>query len=315
MINKKQELNKKACFVDFPLRKVIRDFPTQLVNIKTYYDLTIIQRVMAKLPFVGKLLKKERNNWANDCKGYDTVILFDLRSNYSYYASKIEHVVDSQTRLIVYLLNPVMFSDDYKNLSERWEIWSFSETDSKQYGFKYGETFYDPSLPQYFKEEPITKDVFFIGTEKGRKNSIRKAEKELKSLGLKTDIRIADNTKALYNRNYSKYLQYNENCKEVASSMMLLEIVQEGQTGLTLRTMESLFFQKKLITNNKYIKRSALYTPNNYFVIDDDDWGELKAFVDSPIEQPREKLRNEFTFNRWLERLLDNIEFVKGSNE
>lgn len=305
----------RVCFVDFPLRKIIKNYPTQLVNVKTDYDLTTIQRVMAKLPFVGKLIKKERNNWVNDCKGYDTVLLFDLRKNYSYYANKIEHVVDSQTRLIVYLLNPVMFSDDYKNLSDRWEIWSFSETDAKQYGFKYGETFYDPSIPDYYKDEPITKDVFFIGTEKGRKESIKMAEKELKSLGLKTDIRIADNTKALYNRNYSKYLSYDENCKEVASSKILLEIVQNGQTGLTLRSMESLFFQKKLITNNRYIKESPLYTPRNYFVIDDDEWGEIKAFVDSPSGQTNEKMRMEFTFKRWLERLLNNIEFVKSNNE
>ena len=51
--------------------------------------------------------------WELDCIGYKTVVLFDTYAHYSEYAHKIERTVSEDTRLILYLLNPAFFSDDY----------------------------------------------------------------------------------------------------------------------------------------------------------------------------------------------------------
>ena len=305
--------NSKICFVDFPLRNFVENSLQGIQLITTDYHLNMLLRVFIKVPLLKSLMEIEKRNWVEDCKLYDTVILFDLHKNYAYYADKIEKVIGADARLILYLLNPISFSDDYKELSKRWEIWSFSEEDASKHSLKYGETLYDPNIPKAYEDIDINKDVFFIGTEKGRGEIIRDVRKRLSFYGLVVDIRIADNKKYLYNHKYSRYLNYNENCKEVASTKMLLEIVQEGQSGLTLRTMEALYFGKKLITNNKYIKRSILYKPTNYFVIGDDKWEDFDKFVSGPYQPNPDGVKREFSFDRWMERLLNNIEF--GGNE
>lgn len=305
--------NSKICFVDFPLRNFVNNSLKGIQLITTDYHLNMLLRVFIKVPFLKKLVKIEKRDWAEGCKQYDTVILFDLHKDYAYYADKIEKVIGTDARLIVYLLNPIYFSDDYKKISKRWEIWSFSEEDAAKYRLKYGETLYDPNIPQNYNDIDINKDIFFIGTEKGRGAIIRDVEKRLSSYGLYVDIRIADNKKYLYNHKYCKYLDYSENCKEVASTRMLLEIVQEGQSGLTLRTMEALYFGKKLITNNKYIKRSILYRPTNYFVVGDDRWEDFEKFVSGTYQPIPDGVKREFSFERWIERLLNNTEF--GRNE
>ena len=39
----------------------------------------------------------------------------------------------------------------------------------------------------------------------------------------------------------------------------MLEIVTKGQTGITLRTVEAICFNKKLLTNNSMIKNMPFY--------------------------------------------------------
>lgn len=301
------------CFVDFPLSFFFDYDKKDVISIVTGCKIGKIKRILVNIPFVRELIKTEEKGWVDKCKPSSLIVLFDQRRNYSYYAKKIESMVREDTRLILYLLNPISFSDDYKELSKRWEVWSFSEKDCADNGLMYGETFYSECIPQQFKDVYISKDVFFIGTDKGRGKTIEHIKNKLIDYGLNVDIRIADNKKHIYNRRYSRYLKYKENCKEVASSKMLLEVVQNGQTGLTLRTMEALFFNKKLITNNAYIKNSIIYRPENFFVIGDDRWEDFEKFVSVPFQPIPDGVKREFSLDRWIERLLNNTEF--GSNE
>lgn len=50
-------------------------------------------------------------------------------------------------------------------------------------------------------------------------------------------------------------ISYQENLDNIRKSKCIVDVVQKGQIGLTLRPLESLFFKKKLLTNNKCIKK------------------------------------------------------------
>ena len=64
-------------------------------------------------------------------------------------------------------------------------------------------------------------------------------------------------------------LRYYEYLKQIENSRIICEVVQKGQSGLTVRALEALFFEKKLITNNESIIEFDFYDSNNIFIFRD----------------------------------------------
>lgn len=109
----------------------------------------------------------------------------------------------------------------------------------------------------------------------------------------------------------NKSLLYSENLENVKKATCLLEIVVEGQTGLTLRTMEALFFNKKLITNNSSIMQYDFYHPNNILIIRDEADIDLDFFLKPFIN--RDEYLEKYKIGTWLENLVrkNNLEEQK----
>ena len=85
---------------------------------------------------------------------------------------------------------------------------------------------------------------------------------------------------------------------------------KEDIKGLTLRTLEALFFKKKLITNNRDIVNLQFYNANNIFVLGIDKLENLKIFMDKPYENIEQKVIDYYDFNEWLKRFeVKNNEF------
>ena len=58
-------------------------------------------------------------------------------------------------------------------------------------------------------------------------------------------------------------MAYNTDC--------IVEVVKEGQTGVSLRTCEAIAFNKKLLTNNVQIKEMPFYDSRFISVFTDSD--------------------------------------------
>ena len=58
---------------------------------------------------------------------------------------------------------------------------------------------------------------------------------------------------------YNKRLSYKEALQYSYNSNCIVEIVREGQTGVSLRTCEAIIFNKKLITNNAELANMPFY--------------------------------------------------------
>ena len=293
------------CLVDMSMDLCIPDY---VKSIKPHKSLNTFQRIIValNLPFIK--FNTERIGWEEECQNYDMVILFDSKINYSHYAEKIEMVCRKSTRLILYFWNPVSYSNDFLKLSPRWELATFSKADALKYNMLYVETFYNPQwcIPL---ESKLTSDVFFIGTEKGRRKIIDYVKSQIEKQGFVTDFKIADNRKALYNNRYSKYLPYSKVISLIGKSRSILEILQKGQTGLSLRCMESLFFNKKIITNNISIKQSPLYSKDRVFIINEDPWDNLGKFLSKPLSPVNKKLFEAYSFDSLIERIYHKQEF------
>lgn len=299
--------------VDFPIHNYLSKIEIEEVFVRK--PLHLYLRFLRKLPVFSRYISntKERSMWELDCIGYKTVVLFDTYAHYSEYAHKIERTVSEDTRLILYLLNPAFSSDDYTKLSNRWEIWTFAKVDSEKYGFRYGGTFYNPHLLKLTgKENRESKqtDVLFVGTDKGRKIYVNELENILTNEGIKCDFRIVDNFKSLFYTGYSREVSYLDLCKLICNSKVILDVVQEGQYGLTLRIMEAILFGKKVITTNKYLAKDEDFSSNeNIYILDKYNFRGLKSFILKPVIPYSENLKQKYSFYSWMERLLKKQDF------
>lgn len=66
-----------------------------------------------------------------------------------------------------------------------------------------------------------------------------------------------------------KNIPLDEVSKIIQSSRIVVDIVRETQTGLTMRTFEALGSGVKLLTNNQSIKKEEFYTADNICLFDE----------------------------------------------
>lgn len=115
----------------------------------------------------------------------------------------------------------------------------------------------------------------------------------LDSLGLKTVFKIVG-----YN---SQPLSYKECLEFVSKSKIIVDIQGKWQQGMTLRPMESLFYQKKLITNNKDLCTMDFYNPNNIFILGKDDMEQLENFCKKKHSEVTSSIIDKYGLKRWVE--------------
>ncbi len=107
-------------------------------------------------------------------------------------------------------------------------------------------------------------DVIFLGNGKGRLAELIRVYQILDRDGMdcRFFVRMENNCRhpvlpegihPVQSMSYLQYLGYVQNSK------CILEIVADGQKGSTLRAAESVFFEKRLITNNVYMKNESYY--------------------------------------------------------
>ena len=69
--------------------------------------------------------------------------------------------------------------------------------------------------------------------------------------------------------------------------------------------MEAMFYNKKLITNNIYIKEYDFYNPRNIFILQERNINELNEFLELPMIEINQDIKNKYKFSGgWLEDFL-----------
>ena len=257
-----------------------------------YYKCNInnaILRVLRKMDL--NMISIFFDDWKNEFKNYTTVLVFD--NGYNNLIGRYIKKKNPNCKLILWLWNQVTeYSETFLQSKDIDEIWTYDKDEAKKYNIKYNTQFYNKEIKCPNVE--IKQDVIFLGMEKGRKNIINDLNSKFVANEVKTKICIIEDEKDSIS--YEKYLEM------VGESKAVLDIVMGNVTGLTLRCMESLFFNKKLITNNKDIENYDFYNPNNIFILGKDNIDSIKEFIDSPYEPVDEKIIEYYDFEQWLKR-------------
>lgn len=206
---------------------------------------------------------------------------------------------------------------EIKNTRERIydEIATYHHEDAEKNTYKYINQFYSDEIVKKISESKNKEsDLYFCGRDKNRIDLVLKVKEKMDELGISFKFFILKDEKKDYlfyeKKSESsdflleKGIKYVEMLKEIKGSKVLLDIVEKGESGVTLRVVESLFFEKKLITNNKLIKNLDFYNSNNIFIIEDFDNIEIKKdFFETKYEKVEESIKNRYTLENWINEI------------
>ena len=100
------------------------------------------------------------------------------------------------------------------------------------------------------------------------------------------------------------YVPYREYTQWVSRSRAIIDITQSGQNGFSMRIMEAIFGDKKLISINSALRYADFYDPNNIFIIDLDhvDEGKLREFMDSDFHPYDKAVKSYYSIAAWVNR-------------
>lgn len=163
-------------------------------------------------------------------------------------------------------------------------ILSFDHSDVLKYNLNYYPLVYSEiDVPNVVTEES---DVYFVGKAKNRLEDIRAAHKLLKNAGLKCDFHVTGvatedirDDGIIYNMSVS----YMENLQRIKKTKCMLEIMQKGGHGYTLRYCEAIMYDKKIITNNPEVEKAPFYSKERIQVVKRLDDIDAKFVLSEPI--------------------------------
>lgn len=209
--------------------------------------------------------------------------------------------INPRKRFVFYYWNPVKTSIHPKLIPREYEVWSYSPQDCKEYNLKYNSTFYFASLVRQ-SEQTLKQDVFTICKNKGRKRRLNQLKREFQSFEISCNFIITATHPKIQKIGYSKSIPYDNVCREIQSSKALLDYYTDSKAGLSLRAMESVFFEKKLITNNETIFNYNFYNKENVFVINRDKKANLNDFINRPYKKINNEIKEYYLFENWIKR-------------
>jgi len=97
----------------------------------------------------------------------------------------------------------------------------------------------------------------------------------------------------------------------IAESKMIIDVEHPLQTGLTLRTIESLGSRKKLITTNKDITNYDFFTDSNICVVDRVNPRVAQTFKESKFSVKSELIEKQYSLKNWLNTIFQSEECLK----
>lgn len=209
--------------------------------------------------------------------------------------NRIRSIVGNK-KLILYYMNNI--NDTNKHYMDFFdEVYTFDKKDSEMYLIRHSIfPFTDYYLNDLEQKENFKYDVVFLGRVKEREHELLKIKKQIESLDLRTCFMALDaKDPGIRIEHYVDYQKYIEIVKQ---SKCLIEILQQGQEGSSLRVKEALFMKKRLITNNKETSSQWFFDAPNMYILGEDKRN-LKDFINGEYIEHNIDLR-ELNFEYWI---------------
>lgn len=210
-----------------------------------------------------------------------------------------------ESRVVLDYDNRVSMSVSPVDVPENIEKWSYDQDDCKKYNLKFKKgTYLDIyAIPREKKQEY---DIIYLGKDKGRAKEILELEKKFNQYGLRTNFRICPDRSfmILKKRYYKPYMTYSEYLQILGKSKAVLNIVQPGQTSITMREYEAIFDNIKCITNNPGILKTEFYHKSRYFVLGVDNFEKIVDFLEEEFKPLERDILDKYRFETYISEIV-----------
>lgn len=102
------------------------------------------------------------------------------------------------------------------------------------------------------------------------------------------------------------------NLNYLNDSIAVLDMQHSDQSGLTMRSIETLGAKRKFITTNDNIKFYDFYDESNIFILNDEsNISDLKEFLMKEITHIDKEIYRKYSLRSWIENIINNNESIK----
>ncbi|MCH6435003.1 hypothetical protein [Escherichia coli] len=200
-------------------------------------------------------------------------------------------------------------------------IYTFDYNDAKKFGFTFLPLFFSVKPQEIDKIEK--KKIIFIGSVHSTRFDIIS---KIHNIAVSNNINFKFNLyfpsrlifwfsflrkKSLRNDLLDKVilkpLPYEFYLKEMQSAEFVLDVSHPKQSGLTMRTMEALAYNKKIITTNDNIRHYDFFDPNKHFILNDINEKNIIHFVNTSQKECSysPSTINRYSISSWVRALLE----------
>ncbi len=219
-------------------------------------------------------------------------------------------------KFVMYQWDSIVNNENALRISGYFDsISTFDLEDAKNMGWKYRPLFYIDDYLSKCKKKDI--DILFIGSvHSNRIEVMNYLKKYCKARNLKLSSHLYSKRLIYFKRKYlnrrKEYCKANDldikfksitlkECyKKYNRSKIVVDFTHPGQTGYTMRTIECLGCDCKLITNNQLVKKSNFYDQENIIIYEGVNLIIPDEFIETPYKIIDERIKNQYSICSWL---------------
>lgn len=297
-----------------PLQR--RSFIMLLLRVGTHHKLPSIVRELFLSAFSFITMRKLENE-VRKMDHPDLPLCFMLSRRYiaplryNLYQKIRQRFPDSS--VILYLTDLLCLEDERDEIlqSEKYAdlICSFDRNEASRYNL----LFHNAPMSNLtaLSEDIIpTVDVCFVGKGKKRQQKMLEICRYLTARGLKCAVWLTDVPEEEQitdpSIHYCGWMSYEDYLKREASSRIILEIVQDGSSGNTLRVNEAIMMGRKLLSDNPALLSNPVYDSRNMLVFEkpEDICDEFLFSAVFPYTEEQQQALSPSVFLREMEMAL-----------
>ena len=265
---------------------------------------SIFMRILLKFLYYSgfKLYYLFYSNWTKFLHDDVTFVVFDeVLANH-----RLKNCLKAcRNTPIFYFWNPIVIpKNKVEKLKKNYDVYTYSKFDSLAFDIKFNNQFFCKinRLNEY-KTMKVYFDCIFCGYDKGRMKKIIKIYNCCKEPYFHV-LQSNKGESCWVNFKFQeRELPYFDYLKLVLKSNCVLDICPQKDSGLTLRALEAVAYNKKLITDNKNVLNEKFYSTENVLIFDENTSDKtIRDFLSSPPTSYNVDFEGEYSFDSWLKR-------------
>ncbi len=286
----------KTDYIDFIFKGVNSSLPVEFIELNHFRSLInriLIRIIPAWFPNIPNcFINRELRNKLNLLESTDSILVLDYSDNHLLNA--IKKSVKQTSKLFFWAWNPIKI-DGFSFIKKIKELgylpFTFEPKDAERFQIGLLHQFYRMKL-DYQENEEYKYDFYFIGFIKNRSREIEELRSLLINEGFSVCFHVVQNV--------DQVIPYEQSLINYRYAKCLVELVEDGLEGITLRPLEALALRKKMITNNTEIINEEFYNPNNIFVLELDNINRLGEFLNSEFIDIDMSVLLKYDVNEWI---------------